>query len=412
MFLILAGLCLVLALIFVLFPFIRASNEFSSQERNELNVTLHKEYLITVEQQLANGDIDQTVFAQLKAEAEDKLLGDYNDEKSVYRGHAMPRWIGLTLGFFVIAVSIGLYQKMGAISDWYLASQYQSLANQGQDFDQQEYNDFIDKVAAYADQSAYPKDWWFVAAQGYLATDNFPNAVDAFGQLQKLLPDDASVMANLGQAMYLGNNRIMSEEAGVWLNKALAISPTNTTALGVLGISAFEKADYKQAISYWDKALSVLPPFSRQAQILTQGVDNAKQALVKQGDSVAESDAKSEPEDSNRRIEINLSLGSDVSYLPGQTIFLFARAVNGPRFPLAAVKLIASQLPMSITLDESDAMQPGVSISQFDDVVVTARLSLNSDPIASSGDWQSGVVILDLSQALEPIDLVINQPVL
>ena len=144
---------------------------------------------------------------------------------------------------------------------------------------------------------------------------------------------------------------------------------------------------------------------------MTQGVDNAKQALVEQGDSVAESEAKSELEDSNRRIEINLSLGSNVSYLPGQTIFLFARAVNGPRFPLAAVKLTASQLPMSITLDESDAMQPGVSISQFDDVVVTARLSLNSDPIASSGDWQSGVVILDLSQALEPVDLVINQPV-
>jgi cytochrome c-type biogenesis protein CcmH len=411
MFLILAGLCLVLALVFVLFPFIRASSEFSSQERNELNVTLHKEYLITLEQQLTDGDIDQAVFAQLKAEAEDKLLGDYNDDKSVYRGHAMPRWIGLTLGFFVIAVSIGLYQKMGAISDWYLAGQYQSLANQGEDFDPQEYNDFIDEVAAYADQSAYPKDWWFVAAQGYLATDNYPKAIDAFGRLQKLLPSDSTVMANLGQAMYLGNNRVMSEDARVWLTSALAISPTNTTALGVLGISAFEKADYQQAIDYWNKALAVLPPYSRQAQILTQGVDNAKRAITNNSGGVAESEAKSEPEDSNSRIEINLSLGSNVSYLPAQTIFLFARAVNGPRFPLAAVKLTASQLPMSISLDESDAMQPGVSISQFDDVVVTARLSLNSDPIASSGDWQSDVVILDLSQALEPVDLVINQPV-
>ncbi|MFB1037536.1 MAG: c-type cytochrome biogenesis protein CcmI, partial [Sinobacterium sp.] len=288
MFLILAGLCLVLALVFVLFPFSRAINEFSSQERNELNVTLHKEYLITLEQQLTDGDIDQAVFAQLKAEAEDKLLGDYNDEKSVYRGHAMPRWIGFTIGFFVIAVSIGLYQKMGAISDWYLASQYQSLANQGQDFDPQQYNDFIAEVAAYADRSAYPKDWWFVAAQGYLATDNYPNAIDAFGKLQKLLPSDSTVMANLGQAMYLGNNRIMSEDARVWLTKALAISPTNTTALGVLGISAFENADYQQAIGYWNKALSVLPPYGRQAQILTQGVDNAKRAITNDSGSVAE----------------------------------------------------------------------------------------------------------------------------
>jgi cytochrome c-type biogenesis protein CcmH len=410
MFLALAALCLILALVFVLFPFIRGSNEFSSQERNELNVTLHKEYLVSLELQLTNHDIDQAVFAQLKTESEDKLLGDYNDEKSVYAGQSMPRWIGLTIGFFVIAVSIGLYEKMGAISDWYLASQYQSLANQGQDFDQQEYNTFIDKVAEYADQSTYPKDWWFVAAQGYLATDDYPNAIYAFGRLQKLLPDDSNVMANLGQAMYLGNNRVMSEEAGLWLNKALAISPTNTTALGVLGISAFEKADYQQAILYWNKALSVLPLFSRQAQILTQGVDNAKQSLIANSDNVAEPDPVASF--GIKRIEVNLSLGRNVSYLPEQTIFLFARAVNGPRFPLAAVKLTASQLPISVTLDESNAMQPGVSISQFNDVVVTARLSLNSGPIASSGDWQSEVVILDLSQAPKPVDLVINQPVL
>ena len=408
MFLTLAALCLILALVFVLFPFIRASNEFSSQERNELNVTLHREYLLGLEQQLSNKDIEPAVFSQLKAEAEDKLLGDYNDGKNLYGGQSMPRWIGLTIGFFVIAVSIGLYQKTGAISDWYLASQYQSLTNQEQDFDQQKYNDFIDAVAIHANQSVYPTDWWSVAAQGYLANDDYPNAIYAFGRLQKLLPDDSSVMANLGQAMYLGNNRVMSEEARLWLNKALAISPTNTTALGVLGISSFERADYQQAISYWNKALSVLPPFSRQAQILTQGVDNAKQALS----------GKSEPEpeplvaDSNRRIDVNLSLGSNVSFLPEQKIFLFARAVNGPRFPLAAVKLTASQLPISIALDESNAMQSGVSISQFDDVVVTARLSLNSGPIASPGDWQSEVVILDLSQTLKPVDLVINQPVL
>jgi cytochrome c-type biogenesis protein CcmH len=406
MFFIFAALSLALALVFVLFPFMRASNEFSSQERNELNITLHREYLLGLEQQLGNKDIEPVIFAQLKAESEDKLLGDYNDEKYLFSGQPMPRWIGLTVGFFVIAVSMGLYQKMGAINDWYLASQYQGLVNQGQDFDQQEYNDFIDKVATYADQSVYPKDWWSVAAQGYLANDDYANAIYAFGRLQKLLPADSNVMANLGQAIYLGNNRVISEDARIWLSKALELSPTNTTALGVLGINAFENADYQQAIIYWDKALSVLPPFSRQAQILTQGVGNAKQALS----------GKSESEPvvvvSNKHIDVNLSLASNISYLPEQKIFLFARAVNGPRFPLAAVKLTASQLPISITLDESNAMQPGISIRDFDKVLVTARLSLNSGPIASTGDWQSDVVTLDLSQALKPVDLVINQPVL
>jgi cytochrome c-type biogenesis protein CcmH len=409
MFLLLFGLCLVLALAFVLYPFIRASNEITSQERNALNVTLHKEYLVVIEQQLANGDIEQVVFDQLKAEAEDKLLSDYNDEKAVYGGQVMPRWIGLALGFIVIAGSVVLYQQLGAITDWRLSNQYHLLAKQGDALDQQEYKAYIDKVAAHAEGSAYAQDWWFVAAQGYLANDDYSKSINSFQRLQELRPDDGSVMANLGQAIYLANNRNMSEQASDWLNKALAIDPTNTTALGVFGINAFEQADYAQAISYWNKALAVLPPFSRQAQILTQGVTNAKQALTQQSSGPTE--VESDVDSTNREIQINLSLGESVSYAPEQSIFVFATAVNGPRFPLAAVKLTASQLPINITLDESNAMQSGVSIAQYDNIIVSARLSINSDPIATAGDWQSESLALDLSKALEPVELVINQPI-
>lgn len=410
MFLLLTGLCLILALAFVLYPFIRASNEITSQERNALNVTLHKEYLVVVEQQLANGDIESAVFDQLKVEAEDKLLSDYNDEKAVYSGQVMPRWIGLALGFVVVAGSVVLYQQLGAITDWRLSNQYHLLAKQGEALDQQEYKVYIDKVAAHAESSAYAQDWWFVAAQGYLANDDYSKSINAFQRLHELRPNDSSVMANLGQAIYLSNNRTMSEQASGWLNKALAIDSTNTTALGVFGISAFEQADYLQAISYWNKALAVLPPFSRQAQVLTQGVTNAKQALGQQ--SSRSTKAETDGDSTNREIQISLSLGENVGYSTEQSIFVFATAVNGPRFPLAAVKVTAGQLPINITLDESNAMQTGVSIAQYDNIIVSARLSINSDPIAAKGDWQSEAVALDLSKALEPVELVINQPIL
>ena len=77
-----------------------------------------------------------------------------------------------------------------------------------------------------------------------------------------------------------------------------------------------------------------------------------------------------------------------------ETLFVFARASEGPRIPLAVVRSTASALPFSTTLDDSQAMRPGMNISSVPQVVIGARITRGGEPTASTGDLQgfSGVI--------------------
>lgn len=61
--------------------------------------------------------------------------------------------------------------------------------------------------------------------------------------------------------------------------------------------------------------------------------------------------------------------------LPTDTVFIFARAVNGPRMPVAVVQRPASELPLDFVLNDSQAMAAGTRLSDHEQVIVTARIS-------------------------------------
>jgi cytochrome c-type biogenesis protein CcmH len=72
----------------------------------------------------------------------------------------------------------------------------------------------------------------------------------------------------------------------------------------------------------------------------------------------------------------------------GDTLFVFARAAEGPRMPLAIVKRSGADLPLSFTLDDSMAMAPEFKLSSFARVVVGARLSKTGNAMPQSGDLE------------------------
>lgn len=56
--------------------------------------------------------------------------------------------------------------------------------------------------------------------------------------------------------------------------------------------------------------------------------------------------------------------------------------------PLAIVRRQARDLPLQVTLDDSQSMAPGMQISKFPRIVVGARISKHGDARAQAGDFE------------------------
>jgi cytochrome c-type biogenesis protein CcmH len=91
---------------------------------------------------------------------------------------------------------------------------------------------------------------------------------------------------------------------------------------------------------------------------------------------------------------------------PGDTLFVFAQAVEGPRIPLAILRAQARELPFKFTLDDSSAMAAGMNLSSQKSVVVSARISKSGSATPQSGDLQgsSGSVTVGQSDVIVVID--------
>jgi tetratricopeptide (TPR) repeat protein len=72
---------------------------------------------------------------------------------------------------------------------------------------------------------------------------------------------------------------------------------------------------------------------------------------------------------------VQLSESSKAIVLPTDVVFIFARAVDGPPFPVAVLQRAVSDLPLDFLLNDSQAMNPAAKLSDFEQVVVTARIS-------------------------------------
>ena len=71
---------------------------------------------------------------------------------------------------------------------------------------------------------------------------------------------------------------------------------------------------------------------------------------------------------------------------PDATLFVYARAAQGPRVPLAILRRTARELPLDFVLDDSMSMAPGATLSGAREVVVEARVSASGGATPVSGD--------------------------
>ena len=252
-------------------------------------------------------------------------------------------------------------------------------------------------VAQAADQTQQdPKNTsaWAMLAHSYEMLGKFAEAAKAYTVLARLLPNDAQVLADHADVVAVVNGRSFKGEPTALLKRALASDPNNAKALMLMGSAYFEEQDYKQAVSYLQKARSA----STDATFLLQIDASLAQAKVLSGDTTAAAmvAADSAPvkasagDAGGATVSGRVWLAEDLrARAPAQaTLFLYARPADGSRMPVALLKKKVSDLPLNFSLDDSMAMDPKVNLSTQSVVVVVARISTRGNVIPQAGDLE------------------------
>ena len=174
----------------------------------------------------------------------------------------------------------------------------------------------------------------------------------------------------------------------------------------MLGFGAFNNGDYAIAITAWTPLAAALDPQSRAWRLLAERLAQAERLLALPADGPPPPPAVSS-------IVVTIDLQAELKAgLSGEDIlFVFARAVNGPPMPLAAVRQPARDFPVQVVLDDERAMLPSLKLSDFQEITVGARISRSGAPTAQSGDFQSLTRTLHLDGGPLSVALTVDQVV-
>ena len=225
---------------------------------------------------------------------------------------------------------------------------------------------------------------WATLAQLFIAQQRFGEAASTYRKIRQLSGDSADLLVREADAMAMANEGVLSGEPEMLITKAIQLDPNHGSALWLAGIAAAARGDYQASLQYWRRAESVISTeeFLLEIRRLIASAE-AELASIEQSTPVVDSDVGSH--------SVRVSVSADTSVLQESdaedTLYVFARASEGPPMPLAVVRSQVKELPLVVDLDDSLAMMENLKLSSFDEVVIVARISKSGAPIATSGDF-------------------------
>ena len=373
-FLVVAAGLAALAVFVVLRPLV-LSRKPASLSRREANIAIYRDELRELDADLAAGTLAREEYERARLELEARLLEDVS---SADAAPAAPvrRASAWAVGIAVPLVAAAVYLLTGDPA---------AMLPSRQGPDAAQVDAMVARLAAKMREHPEDAEGWKLLGRSYTVMGRFPEAVEAYARAAERSPRDAQLLADFADALAMARGQTLQGEPEKLIERALEIDPKNLKALALSGTAAYERKDYASAADTWSRMLPLVPEGSEDAQAISQNVSEARKLA-----------GIGEPQKENKKAAATAGLRGVVRLAPGlkaqvkadDTLFVFARAAEGPPMPLAVVRGKATDLPLHFNLDDSMAMAQGLKISAFPKVVVTARISKGGAATAQPGDLQ------------------------
>ncbi len=373
-----ASALLLVALAFLLLPILRGRRAQAEEDRTALNVALYEERLAELTAQHAAGTLSDAQLEAGRADAARELLEDTensNSPKIAKLGRSVP----LIAAVLVPLVGYGLYMHWGASDKVQMARQFSEQPRT------------VEEMTAHLEQAVKEQpdsaEAWYFLGRTYMNQERPADAAKAFARVVELAGRQPELLGQWAQAQYFAGDRQWSEQLQALTDEALQADPQELTSLGLLGIAAYEEGRYKDAVRFWEQLVAALPENDPSREAIRGGIERARQQVDGGSGNAEAGQAPAAASTQAAALQIQVQLDPKVAETvsPEDSVFVFARAVNGPPVPLAAKRLTVGDLPATVTLSDADAMVPSLKISSVEQVTVMARVSRTGD--ATKGEW-------------------------
>ena len=243
---------------------------------------------------------------------------------------------------------------------------------------------------------------WVLLARSYVKRQDFKKASDAYEEALKILPGQTDLMIELADSLAMTDDGNLNGRPMRLITQVLEVKPTHQKALALAATNAMNNTEIGNAISYWTRLKDTLPTNSDDKE----KVLNIIRAL--KGENPLRSNIPSINNLEGKVLEGRLSIDKDLfssiqkSLTKKSAIFLIVKEKNGVAIPIAAKKIsyrefrdsfIKSKF-ISFKISDIHSIRTEVKLSDFAEVMVSARLSLSGKVKPQAEDLTTNISLV------------------
>ncbi len=385
------ALLTLVALGFVMLPFLKKERvQTITHNANAELISIYEQRLVDLQTDLDNQRIDTVNHAESIIELKRRLLNELSPEKSL-NSKGNNRIFALTGGAFVLALTGVFYGLTGSqqqISAWHDAmdnlADYgeRAVMQKGEPLSQNELQAFALALRTKLSRSGDDEVAWMLLGRVAMSLNEFDMAQQSFDKALRMNPDNMQVLISYSQVLLLeGSEANMTRAAGM-LSKVLKVEPTNLDAISLLALIAYERKDWPQAKAAFEVLLASMEKNDSRYSMISERIADIEKQMRAEGSVM--------PVTTTGAIAVTVDIAKElIDKQPKDGIlFIFAKAASGSPMPLAAVKLAKYSFPITVELSDSSAMVAGLNLSSAENIIISARISIDDSVMPSSGELE------------------------
>lgn len=424
------------ALFFILPPLLRRNASPQALAPGDENISIYQQQFAELEADLSNGVLDADQYEQSRRELERRVLQDAS-VKQTATGPARANWpLAILLAMALPAAAAALYLQLGQPQAFVLpypqmvqtetppGNTAPAPASVGEPT-KPPAGTVAELLPPMAERlverlAKEPNDGngWVLLGRSYIVMQRFGDASKAFEKAVALLPANASLLADYAGTLAMSTETRMQGKPTRLIEQALKLDPNSEKALYLAGTAAFDQKNFAGAVNHWEKMLGLMSPDAGRKRLIIQANVAEAKALLRGDAPPVPSIAQAPPPSQNAGVQpvagaaarltgsVTLMPGLAAKASPSDTLFIYARAAEGPPMPLAIINRQVKDLPVTFSMDDAMAMMPTMKLSSFPQVRVVARISKSGNAMPQSGDLQGMSPVV--SNSTSDIKIVID----